>query len=103
MPVAVGLTLRRWGHTVTLPKEIGATNLRDWAHLLNAKQRNAILVTRDFDFLEWHDAWRAWSGAWNVRVAHPGILHTRATWTDQEAADRIHDFAGRRLPVETRL
>jgi hypothetical protein len=103
MPADAGLFLRNRLHIVIIPSAIRATRFKDYEHLLNVKQRGAILITRDKDFRELHDAWRAWSASWNVQVDHPGILIAHGSWAHDQTAREIDAFLQRGLPMTTRL
>lgn len=76
--VSLGLVplLEHRGHTTQTARDLGLTTAGDDAQLLEAVQRQAILLTynrKDFELL--HDAWRTWAPALGLEMPpHPGIL-----------------------------
>jgi Domain of unknown function (DUF5615) len=61
--------LRRAGHTVDSPRQLGTRGIDDPEHLELAAQRNRALVTQNVgDFLELHRTWQ------NEGRLHGGIL-----------------------------
>lgn len=67
--------LRDAGHDVIETRMIGMPRATDDVLLLTAAQAGRIFVTRnEADFVLLHNAWRRWSAAWGVTVAHAGVL-----------------------------
>ena len=71
----LALLLRDAGHDVIETRTIGMPRATDDVLLLTAAQAGRIFVTHnESDFVLLHNAWRRWSAAWGVNVAHAGIL-----------------------------
>jgi predicted nuclease of predicted toxin-antitoxin system len=65
--------LRRAGHMLTLPVDLGTSGVPDARHLASCAATDRVLMTRDHDdFLDLHDLILA------ARGRHPGILVVRA-------------------------
>ena len=61
--------LRRVGHTVVLPSEVGRAGAPDARHFAEAIHHAAVLLTRNYqDFIDLHDLIVAAGGS------HPGLL-----------------------------
>jgi predicted nuclease of predicted toxin-antitoxin system len=64
--------LRRDGHTVVLPVDVGLSKVSDPRHMTHAIRNGYVLVTRNHkDFKELHDLVRSSAGT------HPGVLVVR--------------------------
>jgi predicted nuclease of predicted toxin-antitoxin system len=76
--------LRKAGHAVRLPADVGMVGEKDPVHLTNAVQQDRVCVTRDHsDFEILHNLVRAVGGH------HPGILVVR------QEQDRRRDMKAR--------
>src|SRR5438128_2261958 len=65
--------LRKAGHTVVVPGDVGCAGASDPRHFLHAVRTDFVMLTRDYeDFLELHDLTEA------VHGDHPGILAVRS-------------------------
>ncbi|MBC8874275.1 MAG: DUF5615 family PIN-like protein [Planctomycetes bacterium] len=64
--------LRRAGHDVQIPWEVGMSGSSDARHLERAARQGLVILTRNYaDFLELHDVVQATEGR------HPGIIVVR--------------------------
>jgi len=101
--------LRAAGHTVTRTRELALDSDPDYLQLLTAHRRGAILITRnEGDFIQLHGAWRAWSTAWGVSAAHPGIIvyphrYGGVVWDPDYAAPRLELLLQPGLPRPNEL
>ena len=69
----LALLLRKTGHTVVVPGDVGCAGVSDPRHFILAIQTGLVVSTRDYeDFLELHDLVQA------VHGQHPGILAIRS-------------------------
>jgi predicted nuclease of predicted toxin-antitoxin system len=80
----LAILLRKAGHTVVVPSDVGHAGASDARHLLHAIQTAFVMLTRDYDdFLELHDVVKAALGQ------HPGILAVRSdNDTSRDMKDR---------------
>ena len=69
----LALLLRKAGHTVVVPSDVGCAGVSDRRHFLHAIHADFLVLTKDYeDFLELHDVVQA------VHGQHPGILAIRS-------------------------
>lgn len=78
----------------------GNKGLDDPRQLLVARELNRVLVTNNTgDYLLLHQAWRAWSDAWDLRSTpeHPGMLlvHSAPGYDVARVASVIHEILSR--------
>lgn len=79
----LAILLRKAGHIVVVPSDVGRAGATDARHFLHAIQADLIVLTRDYeDFLELHDVVLA--ATWQ----HPGILAVR---TDNDVSRDMKD------------
>ena len=92
--------LRDQHHDVTSAIQSGQRTVSDALLLLDAARHGRIFITHnDRDFKLLHEAWRAWSTAWNGEEAarHAGILIIRTS--NQTVVPVIVDAIQRLLPT----
>jgi hypothetical protein len=82
------------GHQSIRCQNVGMANAKDYRHLLRAADYQAILLTHDHGFEEWHAAWRIWADAWSADTQHAGIIvyPNDAIWSPLRAAEEIDRF-----------
>jgi predicted nuclease of predicted toxin-antitoxin system len=80
----LAILLRKAGHTVVVPSDVGCAGVSDPRHFLHAIQNNFVVLTKDYeDFLELHDIVQSTQGQ------HPGILAIRSdNDTSRDMKDR---------------
>ena len=93
--------LRRAGHQVTLPADLGLAGASDPRHLASCAGRGLVPLTRDHDdFLDLHDLVQATHGR------HAGILVVRADndpardMKDRDIVRAIANLEAARVPIE---
>jgi predicted nuclease of predicted toxin-antitoxin system len=65
--------LRKAGHTIVIPADVGCAGVSDARHFLHAINTGMVVLTKDHeDFLELHDVVQA------VHGQHPGIIAIRS-------------------------
>ncbi|HZQ36677.1 MAG TPA: DUF5615 family PIN-like protein [Dehalococcoidia bacterium] len=101
---ALSRLLVRASHTAATARLVGLARAGDDELLLRAATHGQTLVThniRDFELL--HDAWRRWTGAWNVHRQHAGILILPQPLTAETSAGLLASFLALNLPIENEL
>jgi predicted nuclease of predicted toxin-antitoxin system len=79
----LAIFLRKAGHTVVVPSDVGCAGASDPRHFLHAIRTDFVVLTKDYeDFLELHDIVQATHGQ------HPGILAVRS---DNDASRDMKD------------
>jgi len=69
----LAILLRKAGHIVVLPSDVGCAGVSDPRHFIHAIQTDFVVLTRDYeDFLALHDLVQATHGQ------HSGILAVRS-------------------------
>jgi predicted nuclease of predicted toxin-antitoxin system len=69
----LAVLLRKAGHRVVLPIDVGLAAASDPRHLIYAVQQDLVLLSKNYkDFLDLHDLVRA------TRGQHPGLLVIRS-------------------------
>ena len=85
----LAILLRKAGHTVVVPSDVGWAGASDARHFIHASQTTFVMLTKDYeDFLELHDLVQATHGQ------HPGILAIRSD-NDTSRAVELGAFACR--------
>ena len=96
--------LRGSGHDVVTAYDVGLPGAYDEQHLLVAARAGRTLITHNRDdFLLLHRAWQLWSGEWQVRAQHAGVLIIRQTLTFARMAQEIEVVLGFGVPLANRL
>ncbi len=91
--IEVAPRLRFLGHTAGTAHDLHLENAEDDEHLLVAAQHGWTLVTHNRkDFILLHNAWRRWTGAWQVPAQHGGILIVPQVWPAHQTASAIDSF-----------
>jgi hypothetical protein len=102
----LALLLRRAGHDVIETRVIGMSRATDDALLLAAADGGRVFITyNEADFVLLHDAWRRWSAAWGVNVAHAGILVLPQPphLANSQAAQALDSFLLTSIPLASEL
>jgi predicted nuclease of predicted toxin-antitoxin system len=93
--------LRRAGHTVTLPVDLGLSGASDPAHLSACAGQLLVLLTQDYDdFLDLHDLVQATHGH------HAGIVVVRADndptrdMKDRDIVRALAKLEAAQVPIE---
>jgi predicted nuclease of predicted toxin-antitoxin system len=93
--------LRRAGHQVTLPADLGLAGTTDPRHLASCAGQGLVLLTRDHDdFLDLHDLIQATHGR------HAGILVVRADndpardMKDRDIVRAIINLEAAQVPID---
>jgi predicted nuclease of predicted toxin-antitoxin system len=93
--------LRRAGHQVTLPADLGLAGATDPRHLASCAGQGLVLLTRDYDdFLDLHDLIQATHGR------HAGILVVRADndpardMKDRDIVRAIANLEAEQVPID---
>lgn len=69
----LAILLRKAGHTVVIPSDVGCAGASDPRNFIYAIRADFVVLTKDYeDFLELHDVVQATHGV------HPGILAVRS-------------------------
>jgi predicted nuclease of predicted toxin-antitoxin system len=91
--------LRRAGHQVTVPADLGIAGSSDPRHLASCAIQKLALITRDHDFLDLHDLVQATQGR------HAGILVVRADndpsrdMKDRDIVRALVNLENARVPI----
>jgi predicted nuclease of predicted toxin-antitoxin system len=93
--------LRRAGHQVRLPRDVGLAGESDPRHLAACAAASLVLLTRDHDdYLDLHDLVQA------TRGHHPGILVIRSDndpsrdMKDRDIVRALGNLEAARVPIE---
>ncbi len=79
----LAILLRKAGHTVVVPSDVGRAGCSDPRHFMHALQTKFVMLTRDHEeFLELHDLVQITGGC------HPGVLAIRL---DNDASRDMKD------------
>lgn len=99
--VSLASILRRAGHQVTLPSDVGLVSATDPRHLASCAAHGRALITKDYDdFLDLHDLVQA------TRGRHAGILVIRADndpgrdMKDRDIVRALANLEGAGMPIE---
>jgi hypothetical protein len=93
--------LRRAGHQVTLPADLGLAGSSDPRHLATSASQRQVLLTRDHDdFLDLHDLVQATHGR------HGGVMVVRSDndpardMKDRDVVRALANLEAARVPIE---